>query len=84
MRCPVCGSTNAGADEAQSYLELTHMQCGECGHGELVDTWQIQFDWNVELELVEGEPLPELVAPLAPGEDLASSLARARAAKKST
>lgn len=58
--------------------DLTFMQCNDCGHGELVDSWQIQFDWNVEIEHVDGQPLPEHVESLPPGEDLVSSLARTR------
>jgi hypothetical protein len=78
VRCPECGSTDAGADESQSAYDLTWMQCGDCGNGALVDTWQIQFDWNLDLELASGEPLPEYLPPLPPGEDLVTSLARAR------
>ncbi len=81
VRCPECGSTDAGSDESRSFIDLTYMQCGECGYGDLVDTWQIQFDWNVETELV-GDELPEYVEPLAPGADIASSISRAREAKE--
>ena len=77
VRCPACGSTDAGADESQSAYDFTYMQCHECGHGGLAAHWQIKFDWNVEGELI-GSELPEYVEPLAPGEDLVSSLARDR------
>jgi DNA-directed RNA polymerase subunit RPC12/RpoP len=77
VRCPECGSTDAGADESQSAYDFTYMRCNECGHGGFADHWQIRFDWNVEGELI-GDELPEYLQPLAPGEDLVSSLASER------
>ncbi len=72
VRCPECGSTNAGELESQSAYDFTYMLCSECGHGGLVDHWQIKFDWNVEEELI-GDELPEYLKPLGPGKDLVSS-----------
>lgn len=66
MRCPKCGSTNAGAVESMSAYDFTYMSCGECGYGGLKDHWQIKFDWNVEDELIGGE-LPEYLPPLPEG-----------------
>lgn len=73
VRCPECGSTDAGADESRSAYEFTFMCCNECSHGGLVDEWQIKFDWNVQDEMI-GDDYPEYLPPLAPGEDLISSL----------
>ena len=73
VRCPECGSTNAGEVESRSAYDLTYMRCRECGHGGFADHWQLTFAWNVEGELI-GDELPEYLEPLAPGEDLASSL----------
>ena len=61
VRCPKCGSTDAGADEAKSAYDFTFMQCNGCGHGALVDEWQIKDAWNVKIELAEGAPLPAYV-----------------------
>jgi hypothetical protein len=70
-RCPMCGSTNAGPDESRSAYEFTHMQCHECGHGGLVDSWQRDFDWNLEIELpADAKAVPSRVAPLAAGEGI--------------
>ena len=65
-RCPTCGSTSAGADESRSRLEFTHMQCDGCGHGGLVDSWERDFDWFVQIELPEGAAVPARLAPLPP------------------
>jgi hypothetical protein len=37
------------------------MQCSSCGRGALQDVWQIKFDWNVEIDLPAGAPLPSHV-----------------------
>jgi DNA-directed RNA polymerase subunit RPC12/RpoP len=67
VRCPRCGATDAGADEARSYYELTYMRCNGCGEGGLVDEWQIKDEWNVEIELAaDATGLPSHVAPLKP------------------
>jgi hypothetical protein len=55
VRCPECGSTEAGADESRSAYEFTFMQCGSCGHGALQDEYQIKDDWNVQVELLDAE-----------------------------
>jgi hypothetical protein len=81
VRCPQCGSTDAGSDESQSFIDLTWMQCGDCGHGELQDHYQISFDWNADIEMTEHEELPEYIKPLEPGEDFASGIARARSSR---
>lgn len=69
VRCPMCGSTNAG--EAGGAYDLTQMQCSDCGHGEFADHWQIKFDWNVEINLPdEATELPRFVAPQDPRDSL--------------
>lgn len=49
VRCPRCGSTDAG--EAGGYLEFTEMRCSTCGHMQLCDEYQIKDSWNVDLTL---------------------------------
>ncbi|MCK6545523.1 hypothetical protein L6R52_06610 [Myxococcota bacterium] len=66
LRCPRCGSTDAIWDEPRSILEFTYMHCNTCGEGGLCDSWERDFDWYVEIELPEGAPIPERVAPLPP------------------
>ena len=47
------------------------MQCNGCGYSEHVDSWQISFNWNVDLELPEdATALPSHVAPLDPKDAL--------------
>lgn len=41
---------DAGADETRSAYEFTHMQCNACGHGGLVDSWERDSDWLLEIE----------------------------------
>jgi hypothetical protein len=66
-RCPRCGSTDAGSDESRSVIEFTYMRCCACGHGELVDSYERDEDWLVEIALPEGTTeIPPFVAPLAP------------------
>ena len=65
-RCPRCGSTAVGADEARSMIEFTYMHCTACKHGELVDCYERDEDWLIEIELPEdGEAIPPFVAPRA-------------------
>jgi hypothetical protein len=61
VRCPECGSTDAAGDESRSAYEFTFMRCNSCGHGLLQDHYQIQDDWNVEIDLPAGAPLPSHV-----------------------
>lgn len=69
VRCPECGSTNAG--EAGGAYDITEMLCGDCGHHEYADTWQIKFDWNVDIMMPDEETaLPRFVAPLDPRDSL--------------
>jgi hypothetical protein len=63
VRCPDCGSTNAGVDESQSMATLTYMLCNECGHGDHCNWWDKE-DWSLESELI-GDELPEYLEPLA-------------------
>lgn len=70
VRCPRCGSTDAGSDESRSIADITCMRCNACGHEEFVDSWQISFDWNVTRELPEGTGVPPRVAPLDPAQAL--------------
>jgi len=68
FRCPKCGSTNAGPDESRSAYEFTYMQCLGCGDGGLVDSWQRDCDWVLEIEVpLHATELPSHVSPLAPG-----------------
>lgn len=60
-RCPVCGSTSARPDEERSRLEFTFMTCEACGHGGLVDSWERDLEWFVDLELPVGGKPPERV-----------------------
>jgi DNA-directed RNA polymerase subunit RPC12/RpoP len=69
VRCPECGATDACADESQSAYEFTFMHCNDCGHGRLVDEWQIKFNWNVQDEMI-GNDYPEYLEPLALDEEL--------------
>jgi hypothetical protein len=63
VRCPKCGSTDAGEDGGA--YEFTHMRCGACGFNEYCDHYQIKDDWNVEIDLAPGTMrLPKQVAPL--------------------
>lgn len=78
MRCPECGATDAGSDESRSFVDITCMQCNACGYSEHVDHYQLGEDWNLEIEHVDGHPLPEYVEPLSPGEGFYASLARMR------
>jgi hypothetical protein len=64
VRCPECGSTSAG--EAGGAYDLTSMFCSDCSHSEYADHWQIKFDWNVQMDIPDGEELPRFVAPLDP------------------
>ncbi len=72
VRCPDCGSTDAGVDDSQSVATLTYMRCNECGYGEPCN-WYDKYAWNLESELI-GDELPEYLQPLAPGEELATDL----------
>ena len=64
VRCPRCGSTHAGEDASRSAYDLTYMQCGHCGHGELVDEWQVKSDWNARIELADdATSLPAFIRP---------------------
>lgn len=67
VRCPQCGSTDAGADESRSRLEFTYMHCPACGHGGLFDSWERDFDWMLEIELPAGAALPARLPPLTTG-----------------
>lgn len=64
VRCPKCGSTDAGCDESRSAYEISYMRCLTCDFGEHCDTWQISFDWNLDIELDADADLPAFVEPL--------------------
>ena len=67
VRCPKCGSTDAGEDVARSPYEFAYMRCNGCGHGELSDHHHITFDWNLDIEIEDdATALPDYVAPLDP------------------
>lgn len=66
-RCPRCGSTAVGADEARSLIEFTYMHCTACGHGELVDAYERDEEWLVEIALPDdASEIPPEVPPPAP------------------
>jgi len=72
VRCPCCGSTDAGASE---YIyEITRMTCPTCGCSELCDHEQIKDDWNIKYEQSCGAttlpPFVPLSAANAPGFEL--------------
>jgi hypothetical protein len=53
VRCPVCGSTDAGEDRERGAYDLTMMVCASCGHEQYQDHWDIKFNWNVDIELAD-------------------------------
>lgn len=62
VRCPLCGSTDAGEDGA--VYEFTLMRCASCGHSAHCDHYAIKDDWNVEIDVEEGTGIPPRVPPL--------------------
>lgn len=63
VRCPRCGSTEAGATEY--IFEITRMTCPACGHEALADNYEIEDDWNASVTLpADTDELPKLVSPL--------------------
>lgn len=67
VRCPYCGSTDAG--EIEALYEITRMSCHVCGHTELCDSEEIKDEWNVSHERRKDRPrLPGFVPPLATAE----------------
>lgn len=72
VRCPKCGSTDAGATE--HFYEITEMTCASCGHRDLVDRYELGEEWNVNIVLPPGATeLPAFVAPLAAQEEPAAA-----------
>ncbi|MEO7094013.1 MAG: hypothetical protein ABI175_12235 [Polyangiales bacterium] len=64
VRCPLCGSTDAGSID--HWIEVACMSCGVCGHTEWQDDQQIKDDWNVTLSQRKDErQLPPFAPPLA-------------------
>jgi predicted metal-dependent HD superfamily phosphohydrolase len=64
VRCPRCGSLDAGSVEEVG-VEFDRMGCGFCGHSELCDEHQIKDDWNERLPADEarfdqGAVLPDV------------------------
>lgn len=48
--------------------ELTFMHCNACGEGGLVDSWERDFDWVVEIDVAaDATEVPSHVSPLGPG-----------------
>lgn len=66
-RCPRCGSTDAGVDEARSRAELAFMRCQACGFGELADPHEREDDWTQRVTLYKGDPMPAVVPVAARG-----------------
>ena len=56
VRCPRCGSMDAGSVEA-IHIEFDRMKCSACGHESICDDYQIKDDWNdhVSPDLVSRE-----------------------------
>lgn len=48
VRCPRCGSMNAGSVERVG-IEFDRMRCQRCGHEEICDVGQIRLEWNEEV-----------------------------------
>jgi transcription elongation factor Elf1 len=72
VRCPKCGSTDAGATEA--IFELTRMTCRTCGHEAHADHYEIGEDWNLSITLPPGvTELPAFVPPVPPRTEHATS-----------
>jgi predicted RNA-binding Zn-ribbon protein involved in translation (DUF1610 family) len=70
-RCPECGSTKAGPDESRSRYELTFMTCPSCRNEGLVDSYERDADWCVDLDLdldanADADSVPEFLPPLDP------------------
>ena len=62
VRCPRCGSTNAGEDPLRGMYEFTMMVCSSCGREAFADDYQLRFAWNVDIELADdATELPEKV-----------------------
>jgi len=64
VRCPRCGSLDAGSVEEVG-IEFDRMGCGFCGHSELCDEHQIKDDWNERVHADEarfdrGAVLPDV------------------------
>lgn len=57
--CPKCGSTNAGRDGFFSDIGSDTMMCNSCHHVEMLDEDEEGGSWVVEVELADGERLPE-------------------------
>ena len=65
VRCPACGSTDAG--ESEAVYEFTRMMCDACGLEDLCDEEDIKDTWNVKHVRRRGDQtLPLFIAPLAP------------------
>ncbi|MCB9704804.1 MAG: hypothetical protein H6711_23215 [Myxococcales bacterium] len=62
VRCPKCGSTDAGA--AEYCFEFTRMRCDACAFDELLDDYEIGDRWNVRVALPADAPLPRFLEPL--------------------
>ncbi len=64
VRCPECGSTDAGRDEVRSALERSYMRCLVCSFGEDCDASKVSADWHAEIGLPAGADVPAFVEPL--------------------
>jgi hypothetical protein len=51
VRCPKCGSTDAGEDPLRGAFEFGMMVCHSCGHEDYQDDYQIRANWNVDIVL---------------------------------
>lgn len=60
IRCPECGSTDAG--EVGGVADLAKMKCQSCGHWRMQDNYEIYDDWEVPCELADAfaDPPPFL------------------------
>jgi hypothetical protein len=63
VRCPECGSTNAGEDGGA--YEFAFMRCGSCGYSTYCDHYQVIESWNVDVDLPpDATAIPERLPPL--------------------
>jgi hypothetical protein len=62
VRCPMCGSTNAGEDGG--LYEFAFMRCGSCGYNTYADHYQVIESWNVDVDFPpDATEIPERLPP---------------------
>ncbi len=48
LRCPRCGSTNVGEDDARNEFHFTFLACRRCDHGELINSLTAASNWRAD------------------------------------